>query len=147
MRNPRNAPVMRILFGFMLVACSSPPHATTKPTTAAAPASPVPFERWLERWKEARACLITPADDFDTGVALAVRSGRDCKPLLRALDTEPIVEDTLVQMWRFILILIGRVESAPSLQERTSRLQDLDHTVDEFELLVREGPPEPLEGE
>lgn len=138
---------MCILFALTLAACSSPPHATTKPTTAAVAASPIPFERWLGRWKVARACLIAPAGDFDTGVALAVRAGRDCKPLLRALETEPIVEDTFVQMWRFILILIGRVESAPSLQERTSRLQDLDDTVDEFEALVREGPPEPLEGE
>ena len=145
----RSSPMTRVLLSsaLALVACSSSLEAPARPTVYAASTPPIPFERWLDRWKEARACLIAPADDFDTAVELAVQSGRDCRKLLRALDSEPIVEDALVPMWRFIRVLVERLETASSLKERVSRLRDLTHTVDEFELQVRQGPPEPLEAD
>lgn len=48
----------------------------------------VSFDAWVQRWSEARACVVAPAQDLETGVAIAIQQGRECSGLLARLDVQ-----------------------------------------------------------
>jgi hypothetical protein len=54
-------------------------------------------ESWLDRWGHARSCLVEPAEDVATGVALARLAGRTCTV---TIGDDPTADSGLHDLWR-----------------------------------------------
>lgn len=116
---------MRFLAVAALVSCATASHPALRP-----PDARLPFVTWVGRWSEARACLVAPAQDLATGVAIAMQLGRDCSRLLKRLDVEIAVESELqrntLPVVRELMRQTAREQFSPS--KRT----ELIHSVDEI---------------
>lgn len=132
---------------FLLAACGSAPQPKPQPQpkpTAAPIDTRISLESWIERWHAARACVVAPADDLESGVALAWRLGRDCKELLNALFTEVRFHESLYDMWRLTVTLMEQVYGeTQSASARAQSIRDVDATLEAFATFEREGgvPP------
>jgi hypothetical protein len=90
----------RFLLFAALAACTA---AESAPNTS-------PIDAWLDRWVEARRCLVADADDTQTGVTIAFLLGRICDSELTELATtsnEPLAPK-----------LIEAIRMQPSVPEK-----------------------------
>lgn len=61
-------------------------------TRSAPPDVASPIDAWLDRWADARRCLVADAGDTLTGVTVAILLGRTCEAELRAaMEPAPII--------------------------------------------------------
>ncbi len=111
--------------------------ATACATTRTPPVRPkrtvtaIPVATWYERWEEARTCLVAPAEDLQTGVAIAMQLGRECSRLLGRLDVQ-IAFETPIQEHTFPVLqglvrMVGRELFSPS--KRAAVIHDVDGLV------------------
>lgn len=56
-------------------------------------------DQWLDAWSRARACLVEPAEDTATGIALARLEGRTCS-LATTVAQQPTSDSPLHDLWR-----------------------------------------------
>jgi hypothetical protein len=105
-------------FLFLLVACSSAEAVTSSESTPLV---------WIDHWVEARECLVVPAEDLETGVAISFLEGRHCDDKLRALErVVPVTDDPLVKSWRLAIARL-RHTTFPSAVQRSVEIRIVDN--------------------
>lgn len=90
-----------------LAACSHPPALDG-------------VDEWLDRWSQVRACLVEPAEDTATGIALARFTGRVCDPMT-PLFVEVPDASPLHSLWRSAISDLRTLDrtARPSMQGKT----------------------------
>lgn len=82
---------------------------------------------WIDHWVEARECLVVPAEDLETGVAISFLEGRHCDDKLRALErVVPVTDDPLVKSWRLAIARL-RHTTFPSAVQRSVEIRIVDN--------------------
>lgn len=90
------------------------------------PVQELPVQRWLDNWRVTRSCLVVPANDLDTGVALSLLRRRDCSKFLRELELGiPVIDDPLIRSWRQAISRLRRIEDS-SAARRAAEIESID---------------------
>lgn len=87
------------------------------------------LERWIADWDEARRCLVAPAADSMTGVAISMLEGRDCRKALHKLDVRIAAERDPLELWRSAIDRTGWIEGQQSPGTRSILVKEIDARV------------------